>query len=70
MVVVPVAAPRLITVAALKALTVVTLALKRFKEAVLLFTLPPSTFKSPSRSSVAFLMVVVPLAAPSTILVP
>ena len=51
-------------------LAVVTLALKRFKEAVLLVTSPPSTFRSPSRSSIAFLMVVVPLAAPSTILVP
>ena len=31
---------------------------------------PPSTFKSPSRSTVAFLIVVMPVVAPNNILVP
>ena len=47
-------------------LAVVTVELKRLSDAVLLVTSPPSIFKSPSRSTVALRMVVMPEVAPTT----
>ena len=69
-VVIPVVAPITILVATPNILAVVTFSLNRFNEVVLLFTSPPSTFKSPSRSNVAFLIVVIPVVAPNIILAP
>ena len=61
----------LISVAAPNASTLVAFVLSKLNVPVKLVVMsPPSTFRSPSRSTEAFLIVVMPLAAPITILVP
>ena len=61
--VVPVAAPISIAVAALKALTVVAFAVARLNVVVETVRSPPSIFTSPSTSRLLFTLVV-PVAAP------
>ena len=64
-VVVPVVEPIPIVVAAPAKLTVVAVAFTKLKvPAVVVVMSPPLTAKSPSRTTLAFLIVAVPLAAP------